>query len=148
MDKRLKTTPTHQLALGVVYFSPLQTIYWYDKPELLTGVPELEFFKNLPTVWDDTKVLDGRIGEYAITARRSENEWFIGGITNNEAREIELNFDFLEEGKKYIATLYQDDELVNTRTQVSLTQEKLTSKSRIKLPLKASGGVAIWVRER
>ncbi|MCX2678660.1 glycoside hydrolase family 97 C-terminal domain-containing protein [Galbibacter sp. EGI 63066] len=108
----------------------------------------MEFFEKVPTVWDDTKVLDGRIGEYIITVRRSGDDWFIGGITNNDAREVELNFDFLEEGKKYVATIYEDDESINTRTQVSLTQKKLTSRSKITLSLKASGGVAIWVRER
>lgn len=144
---RIKTTHAHQLALSVIMYSPLQTLFWYDQASDYQGEPEIEFFDKVPTVWDDTKVLDGRIGEYIVTARRSGKEWFIGGITNNEAREIELNFDFLEEGKKYIATLYQDDESVNTRTQVSLTPKKLTSKSKIKLPLKASGGVAIWVRE-
>lgn len=132
----------------MIMYSPLQTLFWYDKASDYQGEPEIEFFVKVPTVWDDTKVLDGEIGEYIIIARKSGDEWFIGGITNNNARKIELNFDFLEEGKKYVATLYQDDESINTRTQVSLIQKKLTCKSKIKLPLKASGGVAIWIREQ
>lgn len=143
---RIKTTHAHQLALSVIMYSPLQTLFWYDKASDYQGESEIEFFEKVPTIWDDTKVLDGRIGEYIVIARRSSDEWFIGGITNNDAREIELNFDFLDEGEKYMATFYQDDESINTWTQVSLKQKKLTSKSKIKLPLKASGGVAIWIR--
>lgn len=145
---RIKTTHAHQLALSVVMYSPLQTLFWYDKASDYQGEPEIEFFEKVPTVWDDTKVPDGRIGEYIITARRSGTEWFIGGITNNDAREIELDLDFLDKDKKYVATLYRDDVSVKTRTQVSLTQKKVTASTKLKLKLKASGGVAIWIRER
>ncbi|UGU18177.1 glycoside hydrolase family 97 protein [Sinomicrobium kalidii] len=145
---RIKTTHAHQLALSVVMYSPLQTLFWYDKASDYQGEPEIEFFEKVPTVWDDTKVPDGRIGEYIITARRSGTEWFIGGITNNDAREVELDLDFLDKDKKYVATLYRDDASVKTRTQVSLTQKKVTASTKLKLKLKASGGVAIWIRER
>ncbi|RNL82381.1 alpha-glucosidase [Sinomicrobium pectinilyticum] len=145
---RIKTTHAHQLALSVVMYSPLQTLFWYDKATDYQGEPEIGFFDKVPTVWDDTKVLDGRIGEYIVTARRSGAGWFIGGITNNDAREIELNFDFLDKDKKYVATLYRDDESVKTRTQVSLTEKRVTASTKMKLKLKASGGVAICVRER
>jgi alpha-glucosidase len=144
---RIKTTHAHQLALSVVMYSPIQTLFWYDKAPDYQGEPEIEFFERVPTVWDDTKVLDGKIGEFIITARRSGDQWFVGGITNNGAREVLLNLDFLEKGKKYIATLYQDDDSVKTRTRVSLSQKRITSSGKLKLTLKASGGVAIWLRE-
>lgn len=71
----------------------------------------------------------------------------MGAVTNNDAREIEINFDFLPKGKKYTATLYQDDDKVKTRTKVALKKLRLTNKSKIDLKLKASGGAAIWIRE-
>lgn len=58
-DKRIKTTHAHQLAASLVYYSPLQTIFWYDKPSFYNDEPEMEWFENLPTVFDDSKVLDG-----------------------------------------------------------------------------------------
>ncbi|MCW0482385.1 glycoside hydrolase family 97 protein [Gaoshiqia sediminis] len=143
MDKRLKTTHAHQLALGVVYFSPLQTIYWYDKPEMLDGVAETEYFKNLPTVWDETKVLAGEIGQYAVVARRSGDEWFVGAITNNQGRELPLSFDFLPQGKKYTAQIYTDDASLNTKTNVKLSTMTVSSKSNISANLIDSGGMAI-----
>lgn len=146
-DKRLKTTHAHQLALGVVYYSPLQTLFWYDKPGDYQGEPEIEFFEKLPTTWDETQVIEGEIGEYIATARRKGNEWFVGVITGNEARKLELPLAFLDKGKKYVATVYQDDEKVKTRTQVGTRKMKLDHKTKVRLNLKASGGAAIWIRE-
>ncbi len=145
MDKRLKTTHAHQLALGVIYFSPLQTLYWYDKPEMVFRLAETEFFKKLPTVWDETKVLSGEIGKYAAVARRSGKQWFVGVITNNNARKIPLPFEFLTEGKKYRAHLYSDDPKLKTSTQVNIEIKEVTSKSIIQTELIPSGGLAIWI---
>lgn len=145
MDKRLKTTHAHQLALGVIYFSPLQTIYWYDKPEFLKNVPEVEFFKQLPTVWDDTKVLSGKIGEYAVIARRSGKYWYIGAITNTESRRLPIKFDFLPEGEKYIAHMYTDDSKVKTKTHVSIKMKKIDHSTVMSADLVGSGGLAIWL---
>ncbi len=146
MDKRLKTTHAHQLALGVVCFSPLQTIYWYDKPEFLEGLPELEFFKNLPTVWNDTKVLSGAIGEHAVIARRSGERWFLGAITNNEARKIPIRFDFLADGKEYVARIYSDDERSKTNSKVEIKEVRINSQSKMNADLVESGGMAIWLK--
>ncbi len=146
MDKRLKTTHVHQLALGVVCFSPLQTIYWYDKPEFLAGLPELEFFENLPTVWDDTKVLSGTIGEHAVVARRSGESWFLGAITNNDARNLPIQFDFLPDGKEYIARIYTDDERSKTYSKVRIKEVKINSQFTIDADLVKAGGIAIWVK--
>src|SRR4029078_11093383 len=66
LDRRLKTTHAHQLAMGVVSFSPMQWLYWYDRPSQYQEVPhEIEFWVHLPTVWDNTKVVHGKIGQYA-----------------------------------------------------------------------------------
>lgn len=145
MDKRLKTTHAHQLALGVINFSPLQTLYWYDKPEMLSGIPETEFFKNLPTVWDETKVLSGEIGSYITVARRSGKQWFVGAITNNDVRKLPVSFGFLPNDKKYKAHIYSDDQTLQTKTQVKIETQTVSSKTVLQPELLPSGGLAIWL---
>ncbi|MCU7552557.1 glycoside hydrolase family 97 protein [Chitinophagaceae bacterium LB-8] len=142
----LKTTSMHQMALSVVYYSPLQFMYWYDKPEDVQDEPELEFFDHVPTVWDDTKVLDGEIGKYITIARRSGKEWFVGTITNNDARDTKINCSFLTPGKKYQATIYYDDPASPVRTRVSMKKMNVNSLSKLDAKLLPSGGQAIWIR--
>jgi alpha-glucosidase len=142
-DKRIKTTHAHQLAMSVVYYSPLQFLYWYDQPSAYQGEPEIEFFDKVKTVWDDTKVLDGEIGEYVTIARKSGEEWFVGTMTNNDARKVSTSLNFLDNGKKYVANLYTDDETVQTRTNVRVTRVIVDSHTDLSFHLKASGGCAI-----
>lgn len=142
-DKRIKTTHAHQLAMAAVYYSPLQFLYWYDQPSAYQGEPEIEFFDNVKTVWDDTHVLDGEIGEYVTIARRSREELFVGSMTNNDARKINTSLDFLDAGKKYVANIYTDDDAMQTRTNVRVTRVIVDSKSMLPFQLKPSGGCAI-----
>ncbi|WP_439510862.1 glycoside hydrolase family 97 N-terminal domain-containing protein [Marinimicrobium koreense] len=142
-DDRIKTTHAHQLALSVVMYSPLQTLFWYDSADDYQGEPEIAFFEAVPTVWDDTQVLSGEIGEHIVTARRSGEEWFLGAITNNDSREITIDFRFLDQGVTYRATSYFDDESVDTRTKVGIKSFDVTSETVKNFELKASGGVAI-----
>jgi alpha-glucosidase len=69
----------------------------------------LEFFDHVPTVWDDTKVMDGEISKYVTIARRKGEEWFVGTVTNTDARDLKLSLKFLAPGKKYEASIYYDD---------------------------------------
>ncbi|MEN9909668.1 MAG: hypothetical protein RLZZ540_2817 [Bacteroidota bacterium] len=146
-SKAIKNTHAHQLALSVVYYSPIQFMYWYDQPSAYQGEPEIEFFDKVPTVWDETKVMNGEVGEYISIARKSGKDWFVGSITNTEARSLELNFDFLDTKKSYKARIYQDDDKVITKTKVALKDVVIKKGSKIKLDLKASGGAAIWIAE-
>jgi len=143
-DKRLKTTHGHQLALSVVFYSPLITLYWYDKPAFSHDEPELEFFDRLPATWDDSKLLSGKPGEHVIEARRHGDKWFLGVITNNDARKLILPLNFISPNKKYVAHIYNDggDE-IQTATKVKIEPVIVDSKSLIQLSLKASGGCAI-----
>jgi alpha-glucosidase len=141
----LKTTSMHQMALSVVYYSPLQFMYWYDKPGDSQDEPELEFFDHLPTVWDDTKVLDGEIGQYITIARRKGNDWFVGTITNNEKRSLKIPLLFLTPGKKYRASIYYDDPASKVRTKVSIKRISVNSSTVLDANLIASGGQAIWI---
>ncbi|WNH10970.1 glycoside hydrolase family 97 C-terminal domain-containing protein [Thalassobellus suaedae] len=122
-------------------------MYWYDNPSSYHGEKEIAFFDAVPTVWDDTKVLGGEIGKYILTARKSGTDWFVGGITNNDARVVELNFDFLDEGKQYKSTLYYDNDKIKTRTRVGVQEQKLKRDKTMKLQLKQSGGFAIHIQE-
>ena len=144
---KLKNTHAHQLALSVVYYSPIQFMYWYDNPSNYNGEPEVEFFDKVKTVWDDTNVLNGELGEYITVARRSGNEWFVGGITNNNARKITIPTNFLDKGKKYIVKSFQDDDKVLTRTKVAVAEQKIKGGDVLTFDLKASGGVALFITE-
>ncbi|MEO6730700.1 MAG: glycoside hydrolase family 97 N-terminal domain-containing protein [Ferruginibacter sp.] len=144
-DKRIKTTHAHQLAMAAIYYSPIQTLYWYDKPALEHNEPELEFWDKIPTTWDETKVLQGTPGEFITTARRKGNEWFIGTITNNNARTVKIDLGFLPKGKKYTATFYSDDDKVQTNTKVKVERKKVDASTKIDVSLLAGGGHAIWL---
>lgn len=163
-NSRVEKMGSHasQLAKAVCIFSPLQFLYWYDrvpdapiKDDALWGdtkyignEPELEFFNNVPTTWDETKVLQATIGEIGVIARRKGQDWFIGGINGEEQRLINLDFSFLENEGKYEAKLYTDDESVNTRTRVKVEDLELSSNSAIKLDLKANNGFAMHIRKQ
>lgn len=144
-DKRIKTTHAHQLAMAAVYYSPLQTLFWYDKPALSNNEPELEFWNKIPASWDETKILQGAPGEYVTTARRSGDDWFIGTITNNNARSLKIKLDFLPKGKKYVASIYSDDATVTTNTKVKVERKKADAATVLDVKLIPSGGQAIWL---
>lgn len=142
-NKFIKTTAAHQLALAAIFYSPLQHMYWYDKPTDSQGEPELAFWDHIPTVWDQSKVLVGSIGQYVAMARKTGNNWFVGAITNNEARELDLSLDFLQAGQEYEAVIYKDDPAASIRTHVAIQKIKVNSKTKLHLKLLASGGQAI-----
>ncbi len=144
-NSRIKTTHAHQLALSVVYYSPLQFMYWYDNPTLYRGEPEIEFFDKVKTVWDDTKVLNGQIGEYATVARRSGDEWFVGSIGNNNGQNVSFDLSFLDAGKSYILKSYTDDDTVQTRTKVKVQSFLVNHSTELQLNLKKSGGAAFYL---
>ncbi len=141
-SRTIKTTPAHQLALAAIYYSPLQLLYWYDKPADSQDEPELKFFDDVYTVWDESKVLEGEPGEYVTMARRHGDEWFIGTITN-AGREAEVGLDFLPEGK-FVAEIYADgDKSVPTRTKVRVSSCLVSSADTLHFNLRDSGGAAI-----
>jgi alpha-glucosidase len=142
-NSRVKNTHAHQLAMAVVYYSPLTWMYWYDGPGNYHGEQELEFWKNVPTVWDETRAMEGEPGKYIVTARRSGKDWFVGAMTNTEARTVKLSCNFLQKGKKYIAHLYEDNPTVKSATHVSCKAVKVNGNQEISLNLQASGGAAI-----
>ena len=142
-NNRIKTTRAHQLAMAAIYYSPLQFLYWYDNPKMYNGEPEIEFFDKVKTVWDDTKALDGEIGEFVTIARRSGEEWFLGTMTNNDARKVSTSLNFLTPNQKYVANIYTDDDNMSTKTKVRVTRLIVDNKSIMQFHLKESGGCAV-----
>ncbi|HEX3358213.1 MAG TPA: glycoside hydrolase family 97 N-terminal domain-containing protein [Tepidisphaeraceae bacterium] len=148
LDKRDQTTHAHQLAMGVVSFSPLQWLYWYDRPQQYQEVPpEMEMWVHMPTVWDETKVIDGKIGEYASIARRHGDEWFVGTINNTQPRELDLPLGFLSAGQKYLAHVYSDDDTTTSATHVRCEVVPVDSTTKLHATLKAGGGQAVWIQD-
>ena len=141
---RVKNTKAHQLAMPVVYYSPITFLYWYDLPNVYKGEKELDFWKHCPTVWEESKALQGEIGEFVVQARRSGDDWFVGAMTGLQARDITINTaDFLQKGKKYRVEMYNDDPMLNTRTKVASTVQTLKAGKILKLHLQPSGGAAL-----
>lgn len=141
---KVKNTKAHQLAMPVVYYSPITFLYWYDLPNVYKGEKELDFWKYCPTVWDESKALQGEIGEYIVQARRSDNDWFVGAMNGLQARDITLNTaDFLQKGKKYRVEIYNDNPALNTRTKVSTVVQTIKAGKILKLHLQPSGGAAL-----
>ncbi|MBI9039077.1 MAG: glycoside hydrolase family 97 protein [Bacteroidales bacterium] len=102
-----KGTRVHQMAMYVVFESPLQMLA--DNPSNYIREPEvMEFLTPVPTVWDETRILEAKIGDYIVNARRSGNEWYIGAMNDWDAREFNIQLDFLEEGKSYQAIIFKD----------------------------------------
>ena len=141
---RVKNTKAHQLAMPVVYYSPITFLYWYDLPNVYKGEKELDFWKYCPTVWDESKALQGEIGEYIVQARRSGYDWFVGAMNGLQARDITINTaDFLQKGKKYRVEIYNDNPALNTRTKVSTVVQTIKAGKTLKLHLQPSGGAAL-----
>lgn len=142
-DKRLRNTHAHQLAASVVFFSPLQTILWYDKPERYHGEPEIEWFENLETVFDDSRVLAGYPGKNIVMARRKADTWWLGAMTGNDGGNETVDLSFLTPGRTYLAQVYTDDDTVDTATRVRCSYFAVTSDDTLKFSLKPRGGAAV-----
>lgn len=149
--EQVHTTLCKQLALYVTMYSPLQMAA--DLPENYEkNMDAFQFIKDVPTDWDTTVVLDAEIGDYVYVARKqkNKNDWYIGAITDEQSREFNLRFDFLEENKKYEATIYKDAEtadwLVNPM-QYKIENKKINKKDKLKIRLAPGGGCAISVKE-
>ncbi len=141
---RVKNTKAHQLAMAVVYYSPLQFLFWYDKPDAYRGEAELDFWKHCPTVWDESLAIDGEPGEYIVQARRSGTEWYVGVLNGLDGRELTLDTSlFTEKGKKYKVEIYTDDPSLKTRTNVRTVLKTVRGGKPLQLRLQPSGGAAL-----
>ena len=143
-NNRVKNTRAHQLALPAVYYSPWQFVFWYDNPSLYKADPELDFWRQIPTVWDDTRVLNAKIGAYASVARRSGDSWFVGSINALERRTLAIPLTFLTPGTNYTAQIYSDGAPDGSdRTKVACASRIVTSSDTIVAEMADNGGHAI-----
>jgi alpha-glucosidase len=146
-NNRSNMTLAKQLALYVVIYSPFQMAC--DLPEHYEEKPDaFQFIKDVVTDWDDTRVLNGEIGEYITIARKSRysDEWFLGSITNEKPRELMIDLGFLDCNKKYIAQIYADGTSADWKSnplQISISDIHVDCRSKLKIKLAPGGGQAI-----
>jgi len=141
-----QTTNAHQLAMAAVYYNPLTFLYWYDEPEKYDGAPwpDLNWFDECPTSWDQTRVLSGKIGEHVAIARRKGARWFLGAMTNEEGRVLTLPLSFLASGD-WKATIYADGDKTAPawKTAVAISRKAVTRGDTLELRLNPCGGQAV-----
>jgi alpha-glucosidase len=146
-SNRPQTTLAKQLALYVVLYSPIQMAA--DLPRnYVANLDAFQFIVDVPTDWKKSKAIAGEVGEYVVFTRqeREGNDWYLGGLTDEEPREINIKLDFLTSGQNYQAQIYRDGdkaEWKNNPYDMIIEQKDVTSKDSLSLKLASSGGVAI-----
>jgi len=148
-EPRVRTTLAKQLALYVVLYSPVQMAA--DLIENYEGQPAFKFIKDVAVDWDTTRVIEGKIGDYVVVARRERNaqSWYIGAITDEEGRTFDVPLAFLTPGKKYVAEIYADGPGANWATNplpVAISSKPVDSTSRLRMVLAPGGGQAVRIR--
>ena len=147
-DNQVNTTISQQLALYVVIYSPVQMAA--DLIENYEGNPALQFISDVGVDWQTSKVLNGEIGDFVTIARKEKNSenWFVGGITDENERAMEIGLDFLSPDILYNAIIYEDAENAHWNenpTAINIREIEVTSQSNLKLKLAPGGGFAISI---
>lgn len=148
-EPRIRTTLAKQLALYVVLYSPLQMAA--DLPENYEKQPAFQFIRDVAVDWEETRVLEGKIGDYVVVARKEKHgpDWFIGAITDEEGRTFDVPLSFLPKGKSYVAEVYADGPAAHYLTNplpVSISKRTVSAGSTLHLALAPGGGQAIRIR--
>ena len=149
---RPQTTLAKQLALYVVMYSPIQMAA--DLPRNYLAKPDaFQFIQDVPTDWQQSIALDGEVGDFIVFARKerkrdnySGNDWYLGAVTDENARTIEIKLDFLDKDKQFEAQIYQDGknaEWKNNPYDLSIEKRTVTANDKLTLKLATSGGTAI-----
>lgn len=144
--KRIHGTTAQQLAMYVVFYSPIQMLA--DLPENYQGNPSLQFLKDVPTDWENTKIINAEIGEYITTARKDRNseDWYLGAMTNEKPRDFNIALSFLDKNAKYEAQIYADAPGTNEKhnpSAVLISKKMVSASDFLKLHLGSAGGTAI-----
>jgi alpha-glucosidase len=143
----VQTTRGQAVAMYVVYDSPFGMVA--DSPDAYRNADGswadgAKFVGSVPTTWDETRVLDGDIGQYIVTARRKGGTWYIGAMTNESGRTVDVPLDFLAPGATYSAEILEDGK---DRNHLAARTVRVTGKSRLKLRLAGSGGAAVTLAQ-
>lgn len=149
-EARIRTTLAKQLALYVVIYSPLQMAA--DLPENYEGQPGFQFIRDVPVNWQDTEVLEARIGDYVVVARqdRTSDEWYLGAVTDEQSRTFEIPLDFLAAGD-WVAEIYADGagaHWLSNPFPLEITERAVSPDDTLVLELAPGGGQAIRFRPR
>ncbi len=134
-------TRAHQLAMYVVFFSPLQMLS--DYPEIYDHNPGMAFLDQVPTVWDETRVVDGDPGEYVTVARKKGDKWYLGSMTNWMPRDLDIPLDFLGAGT-YQAEIFADgpDAAQNAKS-LTISKKWVKASDHLSARLAPGGGLAV-----
>jgi len=138
-SKNIKVSKAQQLALTVVYFSPIQAIFWYGNPNDYTNEDEIEFFKLVPTVWNESHYLDGDIGKNISVARRNGDKWYIGNAAGFEDWHTSVDLNFLKKRTTYMVTIFEDDDNGGIRKRIL----KVRRGDTFVIDIKSKGGQAV-----
>jgi alpha-glucosidase len=140
-DPMVQTTRGQQLAMFVVYECPLQSVA--DSPDRYRNAAGFDFIKSVPADWDETRFIAGDTGEYVVLARRKGSEWYVGAMTNETARTIDIPLSFLG-ATKFTADTWQDG--VTPNDVVSGHRDALSGSDMLTLKLAANGGATVRLR--
>ena len=148
-QSRVRTTLAKQLALYVVLYSPLQMAA--DLIESYEGQPAFQFIRDVAVDWDTTRVLKGAVGDYVIVARRVRGgqDWFVGAVTDEQARTFDVPLTFLTSGRRYMADVYADGPGADWRDNplpVTVSHRVVTSRSTLRIAMAPGGGQAVRFR--
>jgi alpha-glucosidase len=136
-------TRAHELAKYVVFESPLVMVS--DYPEAYEGQPGIEFIEKVPTVWDETKVLNGEPGKFVTIARQKGNAWYLGAMTNWDARDLEIPLEFLGSGE-YEAQVFADGpDADRIATSLSVTKKRVRASDKLSIHLAPGGGLGVII---
>jgi alpha-glucosidase len=139
-------TRAHHLAMYVVDFAPFQMVS--DDPQAYEDEPAFDFIRQVPTTWDETRVLGGTPDTYVAIARRSGSDWFIGAMTNWTPRDVKLPMNFLGDGK-FTARLFIDNgQTASDPKALTISERPILSTDSLTLHLSSGGGAAIILRAK
>jgi len=139
-------TRCHMLAMYVVLENYLNMVA--DYPAAYEGQPGFDFIKEVPTTWDETRVLNAEAGKYIIIARRKENDWYVGAITNHEARSISIDFSFLPDGKFDVTKYTDGNDAGMNPNHLEKHVLELTKKENVTVNLASGGGMTMYIRKK
>lgn len=149
-----QVTNVHQMAMMVVYYSPLWFVFWGDVPSKYANpasFPELPFYAAVPTTWDESHALAGEFGQYVVIARRNGPNWYLGAMSNEQRRTLEVPLTFLG-GGTWNAAVYADSigtqgtsttPDVESATGIAVSTETVTSETTLTMQLAPAGGQAV-----
>ena len=141
-DPMSQGTRCHQLAMYVVFEAPFNMLC--DSPSNYEQEPECtQFIASIPTVWDQTKALDGKVGEYAVIARRSGDDWYVGGLNNWNQRQVEIDLSFMPEGQYELVNMVDGYRANVIARDFRIVKQSVDSSKKVKVTMAQGGGFAM-----